>query len=1112
MFKLVLFLFVSIGFSQNQTDTIPAFQYFKKADSLFAQKKLDSAVVYFKKALPVYKKAEAWEQVVRCYDKISESHKENDSYNKATNYAKKALKVQRKFFRKSDVEEQEILYKIGIIYHLQDDYKNALKQYFEALKLVHLNNENFNLVAKIYSSMAAVLYNTGKLKQAEHYQRKAIDLTQSPYCSLRTKSISSFYNNMGRIYSYIDKLDEGMKYHKKALSMAQNDSTDNYLELAFSFDGIGIVHERQGNYNKALICYKKRLKYLRKAYGKDDNRTLKASSKIGIIYRKMGRYDLALKLYNKELKSEIEKNNEESLNVANLCNNLGVVYKYKGQYNKALTYFKKSILINSRFRSETNHYVARNYNNVGKVFELMGLYEKSLYYFNKSLDIRKKIYGNTHGSISESYDNIGIIYRIKEQCHRALSYLEKSHKIKTSIFGLFHPETANSYENIGTLYLRTGNIELSLQNYQEALDIRLTVFGEHHPKVALLHNYMAEAYFIKEDFKNALLHYKKAVDANLILDKNYQYLDQTIILTTLKGQAKTYEALYKQNSNRNNLSQAIKTYQKADTIINRIRQSFTNYQDKIAFAKTAKEIYQGAIAIQLLHYKIDKDPYALEQAFYYAERSKANTLNELLHTTNAINFTGLPTTVTALEKELRIDYAFYQSQLTKELSAQEKDAVKISEYEGKIFDIGRRQDSLTEVLENQYPKYYQLKHKNNRYALADIQKKLTKNKTMIEFFTSDSTTYVFTISKEAVAVKELLTPKLKKYLEEFRETITSKNLSHYKASAYQLYQQLLAPVAHQLIGDELIIVPDGPLWHLNFDLLLTQNDASNNPKKLSYLLNDFAITYANSANLLFPTTPTDHKIQKREECLAFSFSDSSKGIDNQSMSLAALRDAGNDLPGTRKEIRAISEIIDGRYYYGSEAKESNFKKNANRYNILHLALHGEVDNERPENSKLYFTKAKDTVEDNFLYSHELFALDIPAELTVLSACNTGTGKIAKGEGIMSLGNAFQYAGTKSLLLSSWEVSDHTTPQLMKYFYSNLKKGTNKAKALQQAKLQYLYTANPNRAHPFYWGGFYLVGDAAPIQFAKDLTWYWVLGALIFIFLLGGLFWYVKPGK
>lgn len=113
---------------------------------------------------------------------------------------------------------------------------------------------------------------------------------------------------------------------------------------------------------------------------------------------------------------------------------------------------------------------------------------------------------------------------------------------------------------------------------------------------------------------------------------------------------------------------------------------------------------------------------------------------------------------------------------------------------------------------------------------------------------------------------------------------------------------------------------------------------------------------------------------------------------------------------------------------------------------------------------------------------------------------------------MSLGTAFQYAGTKSLLLTSWEVSDQTTPELMTYFYTNLKTGMNKAKALQQAKLQYLATANINRTAPFYWGGFYLVGDSAPIHFNDNTLLYWILGIGVLGMLFLGVFWYQRKVK
>ncbi len=286
-------------------------------------------------------------------------------------------------------------------------------------------------------------------------------------------------------------------------------------------------------------------------------------------------------------------------------------------------------------------------------------------------------------------------------------------------------------------------------------------------------------------------------------------------------------------------------------------------------------------------------------------------------------------------------------------------------------------------------------------------------------------------------------------------------------------------------------------------------EVSNNPKHFPYLLRKHVISYANSANLLFTDTYSHHTPNKLKECLAFSFS-GNKHQEAYAVQLAELRNRTDDLPGTRKEIRAIADIIDGKYFYGTQANEANFKENVSQYSILHLALHGEVNNEHPENSKLYFTKSNDSLEDDQLYGHELFALTIPAELTVLSACNTGTGKIAKGEGIMSLGNAFQYAGTKSLLLSNWEISDQTTPELMKYFYANLKTGMNKAKALQQAKLKYLNTAHINYMHPFYWSGFYLVGNSDPITLSTNNTLYWIFGILTCcVILVLGVFLYRK---
>ncbi len=1105
----VIFLFTTLSYAQTITDTIPASQYFKKGDAFLTDRKLDSAVVYFEKALPIYRNAKTWERVARCYNKISESQIFDEKYVESLDNAKKALEISSRYLKKSNGEEAYSYDNIGNYYNWNRlDFEMALDYCHKALKIrLEIFPKDHLDIAYSYSNIGTILVRQHKGNKALPYYQKSLQIRKE---KLGTSHIntSRTYFNIGLIYYRQEEFDKALNYLKTVLSIRTKVLPENHIELANCNDLIGRIYKMKGKYDKALVHLQSRLSILIYNKGEKHKSLITANNYIGICYKNMGQYDKALYYYKQALnvKRKIEEQ-DENIIVPYVFNNIGIIYKYKGEYDKALIYCKKGIDDNIKINGENHKDVSTSYNNVGNLYRLKGDYNRSLIYYTKALAIRRKIFDQGNSKIADSYNDIGELYSDKNDYSKAIDYCIKSLTIRIEVFGKYHPDVADSYASLGAIYKNELEYSTALGNYNTALEIRQRLFGEHHPKVAQSYNDVAKVYFAQNDFEKALINYENAITANTMSNTNAgQYLNLDVLLSTLKGKAKTYKKLFQKSKDIGMLNNAIKTYQKADTLINKIRQTFTNYQDKVAFAKKAKELYQGAIEAQLLLYDHNQDQKSLEQAFYYAEKSKSNTLKELLAASNAKNFTGISTDLLELEKELRINNSFYKSKITEERSSQATDSTKITNYESRLFDINRRQDSLTAVLEKNYPKYYQVKHENNITSVVDIQKNLKENTTLLEFFVADSSSYAFIISKNNLAVQELKTQNLTHRIEQLREAITSKNIEDYKQFAYGLYDELLAPITDKLVGDELIVIPDGPLWHLNFELLLTQKDVSNNPKTLSYLLKDYAVTYANSANLLF-RTQKNQGAKKRQECLAFSFTDSTNIVDTKTMSLATLRDTGDDLPGTRKEIRAISDIIDGRYYFGSQAVESNFKKNAGEYNILHLALHGDVDNQRPENSKLYFTKSKDTIEDNLLYAHELFALDIPAELTVLSACNTGTGKIAKGEGIMSLGSAFQYAGTKSLLLSSWEVSDQTTPELMRYFYTNLKLGMNKSKALQQAKLQYLKTANVNRVHPFYWGGFYLVGDSAPIAFSDNSQLYWVLGILMLTVLLGSLFLY-----
>lgn len=1077
--RLFLFLMCVLKISaQHSNDTIIASQYFKKADSLLIDKKLDSSIAYFNKALSIYEDTQLWKHTAMCYNKIAENQYNKGALAKSMKSANTALTINNKFLKKGNLEEAQSYDMIGDIDYAKSNYSDAMLNYRKALKI--------------------------KLKD-----------------SLKNQiSIAKTYTNIGFVYRRKGSFDTAITYFKKNELIYKNELGENDSKFILAYNNIGNTYNSKGAYKKALYYINKAIDIEIKNNSKNSTVLAPLYGNLGIISLERGDYDKSLEYFNKALVLFIEELGRDHRLVSNSYDGISGVYYLRGEYDKSLEYSKKSLAIKLK-KLDPNHFELSNtYINIANLYEQKREHTKALSYLNKSLIINKKAFGEKHSSISMIYHSIGNLYLNTMEYDLALDYHKKGLQIHQSILKEDSPKLAKSYFFLGTAYQKNKDFENSINNYKKSISILTHLYGINHMEIAKAYKNIGDCYYWQKKYDKALIQYENAFKANIkdnlnISDTNIDsnldsFIDLNVLLKTLMYKANTLKNQYKLNGDSEKLTKSITTYTMANRIVNYIRGTFTNYKDSIDFAKTLKEIYKEAIESQILLGQYKNDSIALQKAFYYSEKSKANILRDLINDYSAKNFAGISTNLLEFEKELRIDLAFYKSKIQEELFSKKTDTTKIHAYENKLFNISRGQDSLTEVLEKNYPKYYELKYNNDVISVSDIQKKLNEKTTILEFFTTDSVGYAFVISRNNFTIRELPLAALTEEVALHQKAITNKNTEVYKETAYQLYNKLIAPIKDQFIGDELIIIPDGSLWHLNFELLLSQSDTSNNFKELSYMLREYAITYANSATLLF--SEDNYTIDTtvfKEECLAFSFSESTTSLDTTTTSMPTLRATGDDLPGTRKEIKAIAEILNGNYYYGSDAEEASFKNNVGKYRILHLALHGEVDNEHPENSKLFFTKGKDTLEDNLLYGHELFALDIPAELTVLSACNTGAGKIAKGEGIMSLGTAFQYAGTKSLLLSSWEVSDQTTPELMKYFYSNLIAGMGKSKALQQAKLQFLNHATIYNSHPFYWGGFYLVGDSAPIQFTTNTSIYWYVGFGVIAIISLCLFWYKR---
>jgi CHAT domain-containing protein len=311
---------------------------------------------------------------------------------------------------------------------------------------------------------------------------------------------------------------------------------------------------------------------------------------------------------------------------------------------------------------------------------------------------------------------------------------------------------------------------------------------------------------------------------------------------------------------------------------------------------------------------------------------------------------------------------------------------------------------------------------------------------------------------------------------------------------------LLGDVNNRLKGKRLIVIPDDQLSYIPFDALLSSmpDTSSMNFRDLPYLVKDYPISYTYSATLLY----SYFSKKKEADKSLLAFAPSYLNDDRDDSQIAKKRGGLLSLPFASKEVEYVNHFVPGDVFSGSLAEEERFKEMAGNYDILHLAMHTILNDSLPMYSGLAFSKpVSGSADDGWLNTSEIYTMNLKARMVVLSACNTGTGKLQKGEGVMSLARGFLYAGCPSIIMSLWEVDDESGSLIMKDFYRLLSHGKNKDEALQMAKLAHIENADPLKAHPHYWLGYVAVGNAEALFVSRDIYFVAILFVLILLFII-----------
>ncbi len=958
--------------------------------------------------------------------------------------------------------------------------------------------ENDTLKAFNYYQEALANRNSGNLDQAaKAFQRAADEYLKAS----QWRQSADAWLNQGRALMSQGKFKASRVAMLRAANLAQVHASEfNHKSLAAIHYHLGINSYYQNIRDSAFYHYQQALVHFQNQQPADSQRIGRTYNNIGILYSDIRDFDRTINYYQKAL-AIFEQQQDHNL-ISAIYNNIGTIYYRQHDYTKGLDYYQRSLELKLKTLGPEHRDVALAYNNIAAIYQETGDNEQAGLYYQKAYDIRLKVQGENHPETALVRRNLGIVDLETQNYLGGIERFRQCLPVWIEQVDPNHPEVATLYDHMGQGYLYLDDPEQALSLFRKAISIWKHEFGNNHPDLAMSHRKAGMALNKLNQSDYALAHFDSSLWALLPLEYDTKSLPDSLIdlasskpelLATLNERAKILAAY----GDLDHLQLADQTYGHCLAIIDKMMIEFDAEGSKLQLGQKSDRLIGEAISNKIKLFEQTSNSTYKQQAFLLAERNKSARLRESLRDLDAKQYSGVPLKLIEQEKELNLKMASLQRDLRDKLIAN-ADSVDLAKAKDDLFTTTRLQEDLLRELEQSYPKYHQYKYQwaSTESNSLDLNN-LASTSTLLEYYLGVDSIYYFLVKGPNILYGQLPAPQnLESTVSALLGALKSKQFEPYAKNAHDLYLQILQPVVQRLTTDKnftdtdhLLIVPDGLLSYVPFETLLTKPAQENDYTALDYLLKSYRISYHYSASLMAQRNP---ERSNNASFLGFApeFEDEMDGLAYGERT-RAYSEFMPGLPFAKDEVEGIAKLFNGVAQTGVNATESNFKKMAAKYSILHLASHSIVEDEEPLYSKLLFDNESDSLEDGELHVYELYNMQLNADLVTLSACNTGIGKLYKGEGMISLARGFLYAGVPNLVMSMWAVPDRPTKDLMTFFYEELNQGQSKDVALHQAKLRFLSQADNVTANPYYWGGFIYMGQTNESA-SSSKWWIWVL--------------------
>ena len=1070
---------------------------------------------YYLDALRIYSKVfgDNHPSVATIYNNLGDLYMRNGNFSLSEQMLQKDIQIKKNSIGD---DHPEFAISVNTMANLQQELANyeLVDEYIKKALEIRLNSlgENHPEYISTLRSKGLMLLSTGNydssriiLQKVLEYRRIELGIEHPDYAislidmgdvfmaQAKYKSVDSLYNTaklvlsnifgenhplfanclykIGRFNSITGDLNQGKLFYEKALELRKKILFSDHPDLAVSYNSMAAILHKMANYKESVLFYLKASEIRKRTLGEKHPYYASSLNNLGELYRIMGDYKAAESYYQQALEIRKKALGEEHPDVASSLNSLGNVYSDMGDYKAAEPFYKQALEIRKKAFGEEHPDVASSLNSLGDLYSDMGDYKAAEPFLLKALEIKKKTLGEEHSKYANSLNSLGILYKTMGDYKAADPLYKKALEIRKKALGEEHPDVASSLNSLGNVYSDMGDYKAAEPLYKQALGIRKKALGEEHPDYSLTEN----------SFAYLLMKTKREQHAFEILSKNFKKKASEIANNFEWLNDSQKEAYWKKESAfYDNLSWfAIQAFESVPEAVG------LNYN---AALLTKSKMLEAKISSENFYNEVDelREELAFRRRLLAKMESEGSTEKEKLEKLRRV--------ADSLDKRLTQSWPEY---------AQQKKNLSITwDQVQQNLDNGEAAIEFVRFFNEDDSLYYYnalVLKPGEKYPI--LVKLCQENQLKLIQPTSGFSAYYPLIWQPMVGA-----------LENVRTIYYSPTGELYNIPFHALYEQ-------KEYGDQKVEQKTSKRG------VIVPAETVKTEIKAEYLIDRYTLHQLTSTRYLAMGLK-----QKAQEPIAKSIAMvggvnydfvNSKDVkpNKQKSKINSMRSSQSAsgklayLEGTKLETEIIKDSVQAKQwkiemFSSNDATEDNLVRLEGRHakSILHIATHGYAfpeydfnDTTINKNSLRYSYRystnpmvrsglilaggnwawtGSDTLsklgaeQNGILTALEVSQLNLKkTKLVVLSACETGLGKIEGSEGTFGLKRGFKLAGVEQMIVSLWSVPDKETMELMTLFYSDLTKTLNPVLSFEtaQKEMRNRYPTDPEK-----WAGFVLV--------------------------------------